>query len=211
MTAPRLESLAAVEAAAWNELHSAALDKSHPWRVPVLATAAHPGPGAARGEGRPAMPAAGARPEEPVPAGADARCVILREVDRAARSLVFYSDARSAKVRQIDAQGRGALVFWSAHLAWQLRLAVRLEVATAGLAISSRWAQLKMSPAAADYLSPLPPGSPIASPHPRPERSTREHFALLTAHVERLDWLELHPLGHRRAIVDAQGARWVVP
>jgi hypothetical protein len=29
--------------------------------------------------------------------------------------------------------------------------------------------------------------------------------------VEAVDWLELHAEGHRRALFDAQGARWVAP
>jgi hypothetical protein len=29
--------------------------------------------------------------------------------------------------------------------------------------------------------------------------------------VRRMDWLELHAAGHRRAIFDAEGPRWVVP
>jgi hypothetical protein len=70
-----------------------------------------------------------------------------------------------------------------------------------------------MTPAAQDYLSPLPPGSPLApgAAPPLPERGSREHFAVLTAEVLALDWLELHALGHRRAVFDAAGARWVTP
>jgi len=101
------------------------------------------------------------------------------------------------------------VVAWSPELGWQLRMTVRLEVETSGLAVSSRWARLKMTPAAQDYLSPLPPGSPLA--HPAPERGSREHFALVTARVERIDWLDLATAGHRRAIFEASGARWVQP
>ncbi len=185
MPTVRLTELPAIEAAAWRELAASVHDKDHAWRVAVLAT---------QGE-----------------AGADARSVMLREVDAGARTLVFFSDARSAKVRQIEVQPAGTMVLWSAALAWQLRLAVELEVVRSGLAVSSRWATLKMTPAAQDYLSPLPPGSTLAEPHPLPERGTREHFAVIKARVLRLDWLELHAQGHRRALFDAQGPRWVVP
>jgi len=65
--------------------------------------------------------------------GADARSVVLREVAPAKRRLVFFTDARSAKVQQIEAQPEGVLVMWSRELSWQLRLAVTLEVATSGL------------------------------------------------------------------------------
>ena len=80
---------------------------------------------------------------------------------------------------------------------------------TSGLAVSSRWARLKMSPGAQDYLSPLPPGSPVDTP--LPERGSREYFGVVTAHIDRVDWLELHADGHRRAAFDTTGARWLVP
>ncbi len=183
----RLDSLPAIEAALWSQLEQAPRVHDHGWRIAVLATAersAHDG-------------------------GADARSVVLRDVDAARRSVVFYTDSRSAKVRQIQACAHGTMVLWSAALGWQLRLKVQLSVETSGLAVSSRWARLKMSPAAQDYLSPLPPGSPVDTP--LPERGTREHFGLVTAQVAAVDWLELHADGHRRAMFDAQGARWLVP
>ena len=39
----------------------------------------------------------------------------------------------------------------------------------------------------------------------------REFFAVITAQVLTIDWLELHREGHRRAIFDKDGARWVQP
>ncbi|MCW5611172.1 MAG: pyridoxamine 5'-phosphate oxidase family protein [Rubrivivax sp.] len=185
--ASRLDALADIEAAVWRELAQAVRDRAHAWRLAVLATA--------DGE------------------GADARTVVLRDLDEAARTLLIYTDPRSPKAQQLDERPLGTLVVWSPQLAWQLRLRVRLALHTSGLTVSSRWAQLKMTPAAQDYLSPLPPGSalaPAAGP-PAPERGSREHFAVLTAEVLAVDWLELHALGHRRARFDADGARWVVP
>ena len=179
----RLESLGAIEAALWRELEAAAHDAAHAWRTPVLATVD------------------GDR--------ADARTVVLREVDAGKRRLVIYTDARSAKVRQMEHHPEGVLVHWSAELSWQLRIAVGLEVTSSGLAVSSRWARLKLSPAAQDYLSPLAPGSPIE--RPLLERGSREHFAIIVAQVQAVDWLELHAEGHRRARFDAGGARWLAP
>lgn len=178
---PELE---AIRQRVWAELALAAAERGRPWRTPVLATVG--------GE-----------------AGCDARTVVIREVDAAAREIVFFTDARSPKVDQMAAHPDAVMVAWSAELGWQLRLAVHLTVETSGLAVSSRWARLKMTPAAQDYLSPLPPGTPLA--HPAPERGSRDHFAVVTAEVRRIDWLALDPAGHRRALFDASGARWVQP
>jgi hypothetical protein len=94
---------------------------------------------------------------------------------------------------------------------------------TSGLAVSSRWARIRLSPGARDYLSPLPPGTPVAqppsdgAPEPildSPLRDTpvaRGAFAVIEAQVLSWDWLELHPQGHRRARFDPAGGCWLQP
>lgn len=186
--AERLATLDEIEAAVDQELAAAVHHKSHPWRVGVLATT----------DGD----------------TGDARSVVLREWDAAQRSLLIYTDARSPKVEQLAAHPLGTLVLWSERLGWQLRLRVKLELQTAGLAVSSRWARLKMTPAAHDYLSPLPPGTTLGHAHPHgppPVRESRSHFAVMLARVQAIDWLELHAEGHRRARFDGHGARWLTP
>jgi len=183
MDTPRLTVLREIEAAVWRELAQCVDDRAHAWRVGVLATT--------DGE------------------MAHARSVVLREWDAASRTLTVFTDSRSPKVREIEAHPQGMLVLWSERLGWQLRLRVQLAIETAGLRVSSRWARMKMSPGAQDYLSPLPPGSPLV--HAVQTRESRGHFAVATAQVLSADWLELHAEGHRRALFDAEGGRWVAP
>jgi pyridoxamine 5'-phosphate oxidase len=178
-----LQTLEHIEATIWQELVQAVRDKGHAWRVGVLATS----------DGT----------------LADARSVVLREADAARRELLFFSDARSPKVSQLQAHPLGTLVLWSPALSWQLRLRVSLSAQTSGLAVSSRWARLQFSAAAQDYMSHQAPGS-VASAA-TVERGSREYFAVLTAKVLGIDWLEIDPGGHRRAAFDEQGARWLVP
>ena len=180
----RLESLPLIHEACWQELARLPHNRLHAWRVMALATLADD--------------------------AADLRSVVIREVNPEERTLLFFTDARSPKVSQIERQPAGSMLAWCNRLGWQLRLRVVLEVQTSGLSVSSRWARLKMTPAAHDYLSPLKPGTPIE--HHRPERGTRDHFAVVQARVQTIDWLELHAEGHRRAIFDASGqGQWVVP
>ena len=184
MSGTRLGSLPEIEARCWRELAECVADASHPWRTPVLATV--------DGE------------------RADARIVILREADLEARELVFFTDSRSPKLDQLRAHPAATLVVWSREHGWQLRIAVTLAAFSDGLEASSRWARLKLSPSARDYLSPLPPGAPIDQAAV-PDRASREFFAVVRAKVEAIDWLELHAEGHRRARFDAAGARWLQP
>jgi pyridoxamine 5'-phosphate oxidase len=180
----RLESLQAIEAALWRELQAAPRDQQHPWRSPVLATT--------DGE------------------VGDARTVILREVNAEQRTLLIYTDARAGKVVQIAAHPLGTLVMWSVVLGWQLRLRVHLQAVTDGLELSSRWARLKLTPAANDYLSSQAPGDPLDNA--LGARGERACFALLEARVLSIDWLELHALGHRRARFGNDAtARWLQP
>jgi len=193
MTA-RLQELDEIEASIWSELErcvtarprsepgeAGAGDPHHEWRVAVLATV---------DDGQ-----------------ADARSLVLREVDAAERRLIFYTDARSPKVRQIEKSPQGTLIFYSRELGWQLRMQVRLAVATDGLAVSSRWAKLQTSAGARDYQSVAAPGRPLDAP--LSELGVRGHFAMIEAMAETVDWLELHPEGHRRAVLGPHGSRWV--
>ncbi len=54
----------------------------------------------------------------------DARTVLLKGAD--ARGFTFYTDYRSAKARQLDANPRAALVFWWAELERQVRVTGRV-------------------------------------------------------------------------------------
>ena len=184
---PRLATLEEIEAAVWTELAAAVRDKSHAWCTPVMATVDAEG-------------------DEPV---ADARTVVLREVDAGERSLVAYSDARAAKARQMSRHPRGTLVFWSPDIGWQLRCRCNFTIEDEGLAVSSRWTRIRLSPAAQDYLSPLAPGSDLSGE--ASSVSHREHFAIVTAAVLSVDWLELHSEGHRRARFAAGMSCWLQP
>lgn len=179
----RIESLQGLEQACWEGLSRAAADRSDDWHTLALATV----------DGQ----------------RADARIVILREVDAAGRELMFFTDGRSPKVAQLRQCPNATLLAWSVSRGWQLRIGARLSVITDGLEVSSRWARLKLSPSAKDYLSPLPPGTPIGQVVP--DRSSRGHFVVVMAKVETIDWLELHAAGQRRAVFDHRGARWLQP
>ena len=207
----RLQTLPEIEAAVWRELVRAARVKQHAWRTAVLASVADSA-GGADGDNNAAdagSASGSSRAAGPVP---EARTVVLREVDAAARYLVIFSDARAGKVAQLAARPQGLIVMWSAALNWQLRLRVSVEVHVDGLAVTSRWATLRASPAARDYLAPSAPGEVLDPQAAAPLIGTeREHFAVLMARVQAIDWLELHPAGHRRAGFDAMGSRWLAP
>ena len=180
----RIDSLHLLETACWQELERAVGDRQHDWRLMTVATV--------DGE------------------AADARTVVLREARRATRTLRFYSDARAPKVRQLARNPLGTLLLWSNRLGWQLRVRVRMHVATGDAETSPHWARVRLTPNARDYLSFYAPGSELPSALSATP-AAREHFAIVTADVLWFDWLELHPDGSRRARFEPGGARWLQP
>lgn len=168
----------------WMQLQRAAFDKFHEWHTPALATV--------DAQGAPQV-----------------RTVVLRQVDVMAQQLVFFTDKRSAKLAQVQAQPLGALLFWSTRLKWQLRVQVKISALTSGARVDSAWADLAQSPAAADYLSTTAPGSPL---HPSDAGSSNApQLAVLVAEVLEIDWLELARTGHRRARIVQQAFDWLAP
>jgi pyridoxamine 5'-phosphate oxidase len=168
----------------WQELQRAPRDKHHDWRTPVLATVDP--------QGRP-----------------QARTVVLRHADRAAQTLVFFTDARSPKCAELRAQPHAALLFWSPHLNWQLRAGVRARVIADGPEVDAAWARVKSSPAAGDYLSARPPGDALVDEEAA--AGGGHHLAVVQLAVQTMDWLELARAGHRRAAISSERVEWRVP
>ena len=181
-----LKDLEAIRVEVWRQLALATTDAKHLWHTPVLATVnGHM---------------------------ADARTVVLREIDARDRRILIYTDERAAKVPQLLSHPVGTLVMWSAEMGWQLRCRVHLALEMTGLAASSRWARIKLSPAAQDYLSPMPPGTPLDEDvAPTHDAVARDYFSVISAQVLSVDWLELHGQGHRRARFEGSSARWLQP
>ena len=176
----------------WKELGRASLDRHHEWRTPVLASTDANGL-------------------------ADARTVVLRQVDAVAGQLTFYTDSRSPKVAQLHAQASAMLVFWSARLSWQLRVRVACTVITSGPEVEALWQGVSQSAAAGDYLSPRPPGA-VLPPSSGPADAAKANapapthsFALLRAQVLQMDWLALSRDGHLRAQLSADTWAWLTP
>ena len=170
----------------WAELCAAPGDRTHPWRLPVLATV--------------------------TPDGApDARTVVLRASDRAAGTLDCFTDARSPKVAQLRREARAVLVFWHPGLRWQLRVRAAVETIVDGPAIEAAWQRIASSAAAADYLAPAAPGTPVADAK-RAGPASAHHLCVLRAQVEAIDWLALGDTGeHQRILFEPGVARHVVP
>ena len=172
----------------WQELGRASLDRHHAWRTPLLATVSSDG-------------------------DVNARTVVLRTVDSKLNQLQIFTDSRSRKAVELMAKPTALFVFWSPRLGWQLRVRTNAALLTQGAQVEQLWQQVKQSASAADYLSPLAPGSSIPSESQSSSSDTLQatHFSVLNAQVLEMDWLELDSSGHRRAKLTNDTWEWLVP
>lgn len=175
---------ATLRAQLWQELERAISDRQHGWRTPVLATVDRNG-----------LP--------------QARTVVLRTVNHQHQTLCIYTDQRSPKVAELMHQPHAALVFWCPQRNWQLRIQARASIDTGSARVGEVWQSLQHSKAAADYLAPRAPGSPLSEADLLPAQ--QHALAILTLHVHHMDWLELSSSGHRRALLTDQQVQWCVP
>jgi pyridoxamine 5'-phosphate oxidase len=201
---PPPQDLPAILDHLWSMLDCAVRQRRDGWHLPVLATI--------DGEGAPA-----------------ARTVVLRAVDRGARSVFCHSDARSPKVAEIARSPLVAWCFYDASRREQVRLRGRARVHRAAdedsLALD-RW-QIATPSSRRCYLAPRAPGETAEQASPNlPEELRRRlpeegedaaglvNFAVIATQVEVIDWLELHADGHRWARFVWEGAwvgKWVEP
>jgi hypothetical protein len=171
----------------WIKLERAAQDRHHEWRTPVLASVDKDG-----------LP--------------NARTVVLRHTDTKLQNLQFFTDRRSPKITELGQQPIAMLGFWSKRLNWQLRVRVQTEIQTSGQQVDTVWKWLSQSAAAGDYLSVNAPGDELEVAQEAPSEATGTHqLAILVAHVQEIDWLELRRSGHRRATFGRDTWQWRVP
>ena len=186
------ESLEDVRADIDRRLDRAARDRRSPMHTPAVATA-----------------------------DADARIMVLREWNAGTRTLRFHTDNRSDKARSIGKGAPVGVLFYDPAEKVQVRCRGigRIE---SGAAADAPWAA---SPnfSRRCYLGPGP-GQPLNAPGsglppewegPEPDDAAlvpaRANFALLLVEVTAIDWYWLAHTGHRRAVFDDAGARWLTP
>ncbi len=160
----------------WRQLVRASVDRRHPWRVVALCTQGAQGP--------------------------SARNVILRKVRPEDRRLVFYTDARTLKLREIAECDRVALLLWDPHHRQQLRVSGRAFTEADDEVVNRHWASVPEA-AQRDYGTAAPPGTPLTSGDAGNLdfnlAMARHHFVVLNAEVAEMELLQLDRLQHQRS------------
>lgn len=201
---PFLNDLSLSLEEAWKILREGASDRHSPLHTPAVATVT--------GAGSPSQ-----------------RIMVLRAADQQNRRLRFNSDARGAKIAEIDRQAGVSMLGYHPGAKVQLRLSGKAVVRRTGPEVDAAWDEASLYGQRC-YLAEPGPGSPVDAPtsgldpamegvKPTPEQvaPARAHFAILQVAVERIEWLYLAHRGHRRALFEWNAAagqwdgRWLVP
>jgi pyridoxamine 5'-phosphate oxidase len=189
------DDLDAVRRTAWSMLDAGARDRRTAAHTPALATV---GP-----DGAPHV-----------------RTVVLRRFLADERMLVVHTDRRSAKVGDLAAEPRCAVLVYDREAKIQLRLGGTARVETQGALVETAWAATRDFSREC-YRVTGASGAPIDAPQDavfsaEATNDGGDNFAVITIAVDSLEWLYLHNAGHRRARFDtsADGAwagQWLIP
>jgi pyridoxamine 5'-phosphate oxidase len=150
------------------------------------------------------------------------RTVVLRRACREARSLMFHTDVRSAKVAELKADARIALLGCDLDAGVQIRVRGMARVVDDPRETREVWESSRPRSLIV-YRAPLAPATPVACPadaHAPPQSdgaqsSGFEHFCLIEMEACDIDYLHLARDGHVRAgFVYESGAwrgQWLAP
>jgi len=194
LSAEELQDLVLLEAAIWQLLARGAVDSRHAFKLCSLATVTPHG-----------LP--------------DTRMVVLRQCDKAHKSLAFHTDARSGKMGQLAVQPQACMLFWDPKQSLQLRVYGTVQLH-------------HLNPTALAKVQNLPegqrqlfgfeaaPGSLRAAAKAVPafnEALVARHFCWISLQASRIDALHLGRNGvHTRAAFEYAATQtiarhWLVP
>ncbi len=145
-----------------------------------------------------------------------ARTMILRAVDREARTMRFHTDVRSAKINQWQLKPRVCILGYDASKKIQLRVNGQVTLHTNDAAANDAWNNSRPESHVA-YSVNIAPGSAVDAPSgvPQPTDAGRENFAVVIVNINSLEWIYLSAEGNRRALFSWQDgllkSQWLQP
>jgi pyridoxamine 5'-phosphate oxidase len=139
-----------------------------------------------------------------------ARTVVLRGVDEAARQIWFHTDIRSPKIAQLRQNPQAACLFYDREGQRQLRLQVQAELHHDDFVAAKAWKQ-SAERSRRCYINPFPPGEKIEwHAEALPDRAMDvqdgyAHFVVAKLQIQSLEILDLSHEGHQRVLIDLSG------
>ena len=134
---------------------------------------------------------------------------MLREADEDRRSLVFHTDARSRKIKELEKTGQATWLFFDLQSGVQIRARSHVTLHQHDDTARNLWKQVQLE-SRLNYSSVLSPGDPVKD---QPLRLLNDHeaflnFMVVQCEVVFLDWLQISKDGHQRAQFNWDGHAW---
>lgn len=157
-----------------------------------------------------------------VTSDADARVMVLRAFDPVTQIARFHTDSRAPKVALIRQSPALGILFYDRDEKVQIRCRGQGEILMSGALVDEAW-KASTPFARRCYLGEAPgeeasgPTSGLPEQYEGVEPSeadlvgARANFAVLHVSITSFDWFQLAQTGHRRAVFDCAGARWMTP
>lgn len=142
----------------------------------------------------------------------NARLVVLRNFVQATRTLEFHTDVRSPKVAQLRRNPHVCLLFYDPVVRFQLRIAATAQLYNNDDIAHYTWRTMRDT-SRSTYIVGVGPGGLLKgtelaekpSFQAEDEAAALANFVVVRCEFHEMDLLELHPTGHRRALL-----QWVV-
>ncbi len=150
------------------------------------------------------------------------RTVVLRGANEAANTVTFHTDTRSAKVAELRADPRVAMVAVDLVNLCQIRLEGVAEICADEAQRKQIWNSARPHTLIL-YQAPLPPATPIDHPQqayitPKSNADAAnaatdagngfDNFCVVHVTLTKIDYLDISPAGHQRAIFCRRDGRW---
>jgi len=157
----------------------------------------------------------------------DGRIVVLRGIDRKEKKIWFHSDIRSKKIKILNTNPKGTLLFYDKSEKIQLRILGNIKINYNNETSTKAWKKtVHMSRQC--YLGKMAPGTdtPIPSSGLTTEIDNLKYsveeseigyknFCVVESYIKSIEWLYLAAKGHRRAHFDLKNTsivkKWLVP
>jgi len=194
-----MKTLEVINDESWALLIRASKDKKSPMRTPTIATVSR---------GMPSI-----------------RTVVLRQVDKVNQSLVAFTDVRSQKVEDLMNNRHLAWHFYHPKKQIQLRVESSVIIHNQDDLAKEYWQNLPVH-SRKTYATTLAPGAAVkeysnglpaiweGETSLEDTEYAFEHFAVLVAKVESIEYLELSRVEQRRArlqFASSEKATWLIP
>lgn len=142
--------------------------------------------------------------------GPNLRTIVLRDIIRKEKKLIFHTDIRSAKIQELKKDNRISFLFYDKSKRLQYRIGTTATIHTNDELADQQWGNSNLSSRRC-YLAESPTiikdkpshGLPDhlygSLPEAEESEAGRINFVVVSCRVNFIDWLWLHHKGHRRA------------